>query len=345
MSDSIELKEGDLFLGKYQIEKMVATGSLGENVYKAENTATKRPAFVRILPPEVSSDKEFVERFFQQIQLTSRLNHSHILKAVETGKEKDCHYFITSYSPGQYLDTYLVSGRKMDEGTALRLMTTLTDALNYAWKTNKILHRNLAPETILVNHRKEGVLTDFGFAKRISASSRSLTIAGSAIGRPDYMSPEQFDTAAKLDCRSDIYCMGLVLYQILVGRHPFSDIESAGDLITAHLKKDPPPVNQVEETVSAGTAAVVAKMLRKNPDDRYSDWSEVQEDLQSLLAGGEPIHATGEASGSADATGSRSDSESRPGISKNVIIVAVVVVIVLALVAAAIFFLAGGTKG
>ncbi len=280
MPNSHMLQIGECVAEKFEVTKHLGTGSLGEELYLGRHLKLERDVTVRVLPESIAADKELLERFFQAIRLTAVLQHPNILPAFEAGEDRGRHYLITASEKGFFLNEYLDQRGKIDESEALRVIIALTEALQFAWEKHKILHRNIRPETILIAKGNEPMLTDFGMAKSL-ADNKDLTVTGYTVGNPHYMSPEQVQARQDLDFRSDIYCLGLVFYHMLVGNPPFH-YGSQLELMSAQIKQPHIPVVDMNPLVSASCSAVIDIMLAKDRNQRYQSWDDLLKALMSV---------------------------------------------------------------
>lgn len=289
MSEKKQLKPGTIFLGKYKIIDKFSTGSLGDDIYSAEDFQLKRPVSVRILPPDIMEDEDLVQRFVQEIKITVALQHPNILTAFEAGEHNGAHYLVTASVDGSYLNDYIRRYGIFDEEDAVKIILPLIDALKYAWERDNILHRNIRPETILISKDGRPLLTDFGMAKTLSSKRKNkpVTVAGYAIGDPAYMSPEQLKGIPDLDFRADMYCLGLVFHQMLTGQALFQDLPRQ-EIVNLQLNKKPIPAHKTLPSISEECSNVIDKMLEKERSKRYQTWDELTEDLRAVAAGETP---------------------------------------------------------
>ncbi len=277
---------GSVVAEKFEIKEYLGEGSLEDDVYIGKQTDLDRDVTIRIMPQSLSNDQEMVKRFQQEIKMTASLRHANILPTYESGKYTGRLYFVTGYEKGKYLNDYIKKNGVIDEKDALRHITHLTDALKYAWESAKILHRNVKPSTILITNRGEAILEDFGMAKSYAGGEggMDLTMAGVTIGNPQYMSPEQVRGQTDLDFRVDSYCLGLVLYEMLTGT-PVFDYKSPVQLMEAHLKEDPVPIEDTNPNVGQVTLNIVKKMLAKDRGERHLTWEDLLNDLKAAEEG------------------------------------------------------------
>jgi serine/threonine-protein kinase len=208
------------------------------------------------------------------------------LPAYETGDFEGRYYFVTGYIKGVTLQEFLKQRGKLEEKEVLNMVIPIADALKYAWDSQKIIHRNIKPETILIADGDKPILEDFGMAKSFSNNnSAELTMMNVTIGNPDYMSPEQVRGERDLDYRCDMYCLGLVLYEMLAGQHPFAHCKTQFQLMEAHIKETPKRVNEINMVVKEGCTSIIEKLLQKDKEQRYQDWDSLIRDMKNVLAG------------------------------------------------------------
>ena len=275
------LSAGTIIGGKYKIVKFLSRGSLGDDVYLGHQDTLERDVTIRILPPAANQSEEYLQRFIQEIKLTAALHHPNILPAFEAGKHEGQVFLITASEKGFFLNEYLEQRGRLEQREAVKLVIPLAKALQYAWDEQKILHRNIKPETILIARENKPVLADFGMAKSLEQDA-GLTLAGYTIGNPQYMSPEQVRAESDIDFRSDMYCLGLVLYEMLAGRPPFRGANKI-QLMDAQASKPHLPVIEENSEITGSFSAVIDKMLAKDLNDRHRDWDELIGDFQALL--------------------------------------------------------------
>jgi len=275
-----ELEKGFVLKGKFEITEKKGQGSLREDIYHGRHLELDREIVIRILPPNAQMTDELTKRFMQGIRLAAFLQHPNIVSVLDAGEENGLKFFVTNYEKGFYLNEYLEQRGQLDENESIRLVKGLADALDYAWKEQHIVHRNVCPGTILIAKGNIPMLMDFGLAKSLESDAK-LTMQGYTVGDPLYMSPEQA-TGGEVDYRSDIYCLGLVFYQLLAGYPPFRD-GSPMEIMQQQISERHKSIQAANDRVTDATAAVIDKMLQKNPEERYADWSEVVGDLDAIL--------------------------------------------------------------
>jgi len=266
--------------GKYQIIEELGKGAMGI-VYKARDPDINREVAIKTIRFDLVSEgttrNEVMKRFIKEAQSAGRLTHPNIITIYDVGKEKDLTYIVMQYIEGQSLQGMIASGRKFTPQEIIQLMNQLCDALDYAHQ-HGIVHRDIKPANILLNKEGKPFVVDFGIA-RIETST--LTQSGTIIGTPSYMSPEQV-MGRKVDNRSDIFSLGIILYELLTGKRPF-DGENITTIIYKIVNEEPLPLVKVKKDAPAGFEHIIEKALAKDPTNRYQACSELKTDLHDLI--------------------------------------------------------------
>lgn len=266
---------------KYTVIEEQHNGILGTTSYVAEDIETKQKLVIRILPANQNDDQEALKRFKQGLEMLKKLQHPNILPMLDAGEEKGLYYTVSPYGKGFYLNEYLEHRGELGERESVKLIKDLAEALRYAWGKMKIIHRNICPDSIFIAKGNVPKLVNFDLAKSLS-STQNLTLDNEAIGNPVYMSPEQA-RGQECDFHSDIYCLGLVLYQLLAGAPPFNHKNPAITL-SAQLKDQAKPIQEVNPEVSKACAQVLHKMLEKQVSHRYNSYDELINAIDNVLA-------------------------------------------------------------
>jgi serine/threonine protein kinase/WD40 repeat protein len=256
-------------LGPYRIIDQIGRGGMA-TVYKAYHATMDRNVAIKIIPQHFATNSDFIARFDREAKVVAKLQHPHILPVFDYGQEGDIYYIVMPYVPSGDLKKYIKSkAGKQPLEDAARIFTQLSGALDYAHQRG-ILHRDIKPDNVLFDESSNPLLSDFGLTK-IAESASNLT--GSAvIGTPSYMSPEQ-GQGFPIDHRSDIYSMGIVLYEMVTGRVPYS-ADTPIAVIFMHVS-DPLPIPQkFRSDLPDAAQNVILKALSKNPDDRYQTCGE-----------------------------------------------------------------------
>jgi tetratricopeptide (TPR) repeat protein len=251
-------------------------------VYRAFQPGLERLVAIKILHPHLAETADFLNRFKREAQAVAQLHHPHIVQVYDFDVEGDLHYMVMEYIAGQTLkarlDEHFGRGERMALLEVASLFRVLLDAVGYA-HTRQITHRDLKPANVLLEPGGRAVLTDFGIAKIIGGER--LTGTGVSVGTPAYMSPEQGQGLSG-DPRSDIYALGIMLYECLTGQVPF-DGDTSVTVMLKHISAPIPAIRQARPDLPPKLEAVVNKALAKDPDDRYQTTGEMWEALAGSL--------------------------------------------------------------
>ncbi len=285
----------------YQVDSVLGDGGMGV-VYRATGDDDGRTYAVKVLRAEYSDETDLVNRFQLEAESVARIDHENIVKVYEFGTLPDgSRYFVMEHLEGKSLGQFLVGqGRiagtdrcnPLSETDMIGISRQICSGLEAA-HTLGIVHRDMKPDNVhLVNiapgHMRVKIL-DFGIAK-VQGSNAARTRTGSVFGTPHYMSPEQAQGERDIDARTDVYAVGVLMYQMITGRVPF-DAENLMGILTAHLYQHPKPIRDVlgMGVVSDGLEAVIFKALAKQRDDRYASMAALQSDLEHVLVGQRPL--------------------------------------------------------
>lgn len=275
-----ELAPGQMFAGRYRIDQIIGRGGMGV-VYRANDTQLDEPVAIKTLMGEVlGRSPEELERFKREIRLARKITHRNVLRTYDYG-EADGTYFISmefvrGYTLNELLDE--APSRQMAPRVAAGIARQISRGLEAAHEQG-IVHRDIKPQNVLIDHRGEVKLMDFGIA-RMAEAPEAMTQAGLIIGTPHYMSPEQVQGKA-LDSRSDVYSMGIMLYEMLAGHRPFESSSLTG-VLTAHLTEQPRPVIEFRPEIGRELNAIIMRCLAKDPAARYADAGALLAELDLL---------------------------------------------------------------
>ena len=250
-------------------------------VYRAVHVSGGYHVALKVLPPHLAQDAEFVRRFLREMELLRRLRHRHIVRLYEAGQTQGMLYMAMEYAAGGSLAQRLAGGRRLNLPTTIAILTQIASALDYAHHQG-VIHRDVKPSNILFAADGRAMLADFGIAKGIGLSR--LTRTGTAIGTPEYVSPEQAEGLRELDYRTDIYSLGVVAYQMLTGRVPFRR-ENTWATMLAHIRETPPPLRHWNRSLSPAVQTVVLRALEKSPDKRYTSAGRFAQALAAAASG------------------------------------------------------------
>ena len=269
-------------IAHYRITAQLGSGGMGV-VYRAEDTRLGRPVALKLLPPALSDDPDAAERLRREARAASGLNHPNICTIYDVGEHDGQHFIAMELVEGDAL-AHRIAGRPMALADLLRLAIEITDALDAA-HSHSIVHRDLKPANILITSRGSAKVLDFGLAKHLQAEDdltvAALTNPGSAIGTIAYMSPEQA-RGQKVDARSDLFSLGIVLYEMATGRQPFTGPTSAV-VFDGILNRDPLPARHALPGFPADLDQVITRLLKRNPDERPASARMVLDELRLIL--------------------------------------------------------------
>ena len=274
-------------LGHYRIAKKLGHGGMGE-VYLAEDTKLKRQVALKILPTDLASDPEALARFQREAEAVAALNHPHIVTIFSVEEDSGTHFLTMELVEGESLNR-IIPDNGMDLEQVFELAIPLTDALSTA-HAKGIVHRDLKPANVMVTEEGRVKILDFGLAKLLGkaaelgvspdASTEALTEAGKIMGTVPYMSPEQVQ-GRPLDHRSDIFSMGVLLYEMATGNRPFGG-ETSADLISSILRDTPDSVSDLKVDLPHHLGRIVRHCLDKDPNRRYQSALDVRNELEDL---------------------------------------------------------------
>ncbi len=270
--------------GRYTIERELGQGGMA-TVFLAQDVRLGRAVAIKLLDPALTSTIG-VERFLREIAITARLNHPHILSLIESSQEGGLVYYVMPHIEGESLRDRLRREPPVSVGGAAWIAREVADALTYAHGRG-VIHRDIKPENILLSDGHAWV-ADFGIARAIETCAdsvgKALTVTGLPIGTPAYMSPEQVEGRPDVDGRSDVYSLGCVLFELLVGRPPFLG-RSARAVMQQHVATPPPSLAELRPDLSPQLTAVVERAISKDPRERVQTAKAFGEELQLIAAG------------------------------------------------------------
>ena len=275
-----QLRPGATFAGRYEVKEIVGAGGMGV-VYRAFDRELQEPVAIKTLKPEaMAGGTAALERFKQEIRLARRIAHCNVVRTYDLGEQHGMYYLTMEYVEGTSLKQLIVTRGKLPVAVTLTVGKQLCRALEVA-HAEGVIHRDIKPQNIVVEPSGFLKVMDFGIARLANPpQGKGLTEAGTSIGTPDYMSPEQL-SGAELDPRSDLYAAGVVLFECLTGRVPF-EAETTWALVAKHLEEEPPDPRRFNADVPPALAAVIMKAMAKNPADRYATASDMHDALARL---------------------------------------------------------------
>jgi serine/threonine protein kinase len=294
-------------LGAYELVERVGSGGMAE-VYRArQSTAFGREVAVKVIRQGFSEDTMFRERFLREAQAIARLSHPNILPLIEFGEEGDLLYLVMPYAPGGTLrDLIARINGPLPLTDAVEIFTQLCDAVQYAHEQG-IVHRDIKPQNVLIQRGKHLLLADFGIA-RDASSDQKLTMTGAGVGTVEYMAPEQ--AMGKSDARSDLYSLGIVLYQMLTGRVPFGG-STPFEIMMKQARETLPPARSINPALPREVDGILAMALAKDPGQRFQSVGALLRAAQGLLQPGHGSQTDDDAATRAADPGSQIDLATR----------------------------------
>lgn len=264
--------------GHYQIVAPLGEGGMAA-VYKAYQPSMERHVAVKVLPRHMATSEEFVARFKREAKLLAQLQHPHILPVFDYGESEGYPYIVMSFvQSGTLAD--LMKKQRLPMSEVRRIITQTGDALGYA-HARGMIHRDIKPSNILIDERGNCLLTDFGLA-RMAESSAKITSSGAIMGTPAYMAPEQ-GSGSNVDHRSDLYALGVILYELVTGRVPYT-AETPIAIVFKHISDPLPSARKLNPMLSEAVELVLYKALAKNPDDRYQTAESFVQGFQAAIS-------------------------------------------------------------
>jgi serine/threonine-protein kinase len=274
-----------LFDGRYMIVRKLGAGGMAD-VYLAEDQELGRRVAIKILNGRHANDDQFIERFRREAKNAAALNHPNIVSIYDRGEAEDTYYIAMEYLDGRTLKELVVGRGPAPVNVAVEYARQILSALRFAHR-HGIVHRDIKPHNVLVDREGRVKVTDFGIAR---AGTSQMTEAGSIVGTAQYLSPEQA-RGTEVDQRSDLYSLGVVLYELLTGNTPF-DGDTPVEIAMKHLSATPRPPSQIRADVPRELDMVVMRALAKDPTARYQSADEMEADLERVLRGAPVAAAT-----------------------------------------------------
>jgi hypothetical protein len=282
---------GTLLGGRYRLDAQIGRGGMS-TVYRAFDTVLERPVAIKLMHREIASDSDQLERFRREARSVARLNHPHIVTVIDAGEEPSedgagphdgeavgSPYIVLEYVDGETLKQLIRRDGPLEITQAVAYAIELARALGAAHE-RMIVHRDVKPQNVLIGEEGGAKITDFGIARTLT--EEGLTVAGRVLGTTDYVSPEQA-LGQPVTGQSDLYSLGIVLYEMLTGQIPFHG-DSPVAVAMRHVREQVPDVQQLRPEVSAATASVVDRAVAKDLDYRYANAESMAADLEEVLA-------------------------------------------------------------
>ncbi|TMK89945.1 MAG: serine/threonine protein kinase [Actinobacteria bacterium] len=270
---------------RYRLDRSLGNGGMGE-VFEATDLTLHRSVAVKLMSPSLVQDEPARARFLREARALAQVNSPNVVAVYDAGEDAERPYLVMEFVEGTTLERELVGSGRVEPARAVAVATDIASGLAAAHERG-IVHRDVKPSNVFLTPTDAAKIGDFGIA-RLERPDATLTLTGQTFGSPPYMAPEQA-TGGKVDARADLYSLGCVLFQMLVGRRPFSG-DDAVSLVYQQVHSTPPRVDSLVPTVPAELGALVAGLMAKDPGDRPASAEEVQRALGSVPT--EPIAKT-----------------------------------------------------
>jgi eukaryotic-like serine/threonine-protein kinase len=268
--------------GRYVVERLLGRGGMAQ-VYLTHDKVLDRHVALKILREQYAEDEEFIQRFWREARSAASLSHSNIVSIYDQGRSEDGEYYIAmEYVPGGTLKERMRREGVFTPDAAVRVALQITDALSEAHEKG-VIHRDIKPQNVLLSHKGDVKVTDFGIARAAASASSVATATGAVLGTAAYMSPEQA-RGEPVGPQSDLYSLGVVLYEMLTGTVPY-EAESPIAQAMMHISEPPRSPRQVNRKVPEPLDALTLKLLAKDPEDRYPRAAALANDLERVRAG------------------------------------------------------------
>ena len=274
-----KLTRGTTFAGRYEIIEVLGKGGMGK-VYKVEDKKIKEEVALKLIKPEIASDRKTIERFSNELKLARKIRHKNVCAMYDIGEEEETHYITMEYVPGQDLKGLVKQTGQLSTQTALTIAKQMCEGLAEAHKLG-VVHRDLKPQNIMIDREGNARIMDFGIARSLKAEG--ITAEGVMVGTPAYMSPEQVE-GKTADQRSDIYSLGVVLFETVSGRVPFEG-ETAFSIAAKHRSEVPPNPKEINPQIPDDLSQLILKCLEKEREKRFQSAEELFSELEAIEKG------------------------------------------------------------
>lgn len=271
-------------IGGCFIQDLLGAGAMGK-VYKAVQKHLMRDVALKILASHVAWDEDVVARFFKEMRMAAKVRHPNIVQAYDAGEDNDVYYLAMEFVDGKDAEEWVDEHGPMSEEQALKVARGVARGLHYAWDEFDMIHRDIKPANIMIEADGSPKLMDMGLAKT-TTNNDGLTLTGTVLGTPNYMSPEQVNAEDDLDCRTDVYSLGCSLYHMVTGVVPFAE-EGIEEAMLGQQEAHLPDPRTYAPELSTGFFQILVRMMARERENRQ-DWGRLLKDLKSVAQGGGP---------------------------------------------------------
>jgi serine/threonine protein kinase/tetratricopeptide (TPR) repeat protein len=281
-----ELTRGTTFADRYDIIEELGRGGMGR-VYRVEDSKLKQEIALKLIKPEIAKDKKTIERFRNELKTARMISHKNVCRMFDIGEEKEAHFITMEYVPGEDLKSFIRRAAPLSIARAISIAKQVCEGLAEAHKLG-VVHRDLKPQNVMIDTHGNARIMDFGIARSLEA--KDITGAGVMIGTPEYMSPEQVE-GKRVDLRSDIYSLGVILYEMVTGEVPFRG-DTPFVVGVKHKTEQPSSPREVNDQVSMELDRLILKCLSKEKEKRYQSVEELLSRLTDIEQGISTVKST-----------------------------------------------------
>jgi len=274
-----ELTRGTSFASRYEVIEELGKGGMGK-VYRVFDTKIEEEVALKLIQPEISSDKKIIERFRNELKIARKIAHRNVCKMYDLGQEKETHYITMEYVPGESLKSMIGMMGQLSAGQVVFIAKQVCEGLAEAHRLG-VVHRDLKPSNIIIDREGNTHIMDFGIAR--SPKVKGITGPGKIIGTPEYMSPEQVE-GKEVDQRSDIYSLGVILYEMTTGRLPFEG-DTPLSIALKHKTETPPDPGQYNAQIPEGLSQLILRCMKKDKEKRHQDAKGLLSELTKIEEG------------------------------------------------------------